>query len=777
MLVRTVIIIAALCNSSTAKWLWSNFPASTSDVIQQAYPLGNGRLGLMPAGAPGFESININLDSLWTGGPFENATYSGGNPASDRSHFLPGIREEIFRNGTGNVDELLDEIYSYGSYTPLANLTVEIEGLQSYTSYFRGLDLETGVHSVRFSNGTHRFNTSIFCSEPDDVCVYQIASDSPLPAIKFGLRNNYLNSTLVTTVCVGNQLQMTGHLAQPGMQFVGISQAVQPAAAKCHEGSIILPEGTKDTSVAIVVGAGSNYDQTRGNRAAGFSFRGADPTAAVMKTVSTAASRSFKDIFARHVQDHRTLFSTFSLDLPGTFNSSKTETAQVISSYNITTGDPWLESLLVDYGRYLLIGSSREKSLPANLQGRWAVDQNPAWSADYHADINIQMNYWAAPQVGLGSLQQCLWNFIEQTWVPYGEETANLLYGAPNGSWVIHDEINTFGYTAMKNDAVWANFPLAATWMALHIPNWLDYSDDTTWYQRQGYPLLKGTALFWLSQLQKDLYFKDGTLVVNPCNSPEHGPTTFGCSMYQQQIWELFDRILATWSESGDDDHDFYQSVVQAMTHLDRGIHIGSWGQLQEWKLDIDVENDTHRHLSGLVGWYPGYSVAIEESNKTIVDAVETMMWSRGDGEIDANSGWEKVWRSACWARLNNTDEANFELRFTIEQNIAENGLSMYSGHYTPFQIDANFGLVAAVTEILIHDLPQAHGDQGIHTVILGPAIPSSWGGGSVSGLQLRGGGYVDFSWDSDGVVQEASVHGRTKVLKMMNAKGKVMVY
>ncbi|KAJ6102963.1 Alpha-L-fucosidase [Penicillium sp. IBT 16267x] len=551
---------------------------------------------------------------------------------------------------------------------------------------------------------------------------------------------------------------MTGHLAQPGMQFVGMSQAVQPTGAKCNRGYIILPEGSKDTSVTIVVGAGSNYDQTRGNKAAGFSFRGVDPTTAVKKTVSIAASRSFEEILARHIQDHHALFSIFSLNLPDTFNSSNIETAQVISNYNITTGDPWLECLLVDYGRYLLIGSSREKSLPANLQGKWAVDQDPAWSADYHADINIQMNYWAAPQVGLGSLQQCLWDFIEQTWVPYGEESANLLYGAPNGSCVLHDEINTFGYTAMKNDAVWADFPLAATWMALHIPNWLDYSDDTTRYQRQGYPLLKGTALFWLSQLQRDLYFNDGTLVVNPCNSPEHGPTTFGCSMYQQQIWELFDRVLATWSESGDEDHEFYQS-------------------LQEWKLDIDVENDTHRHLSGLVGWYPGYSVAIEEGNRIITDAVETRMWSRGDGKNDeTNAGWSKVWRSACWARLNNTEEANFELRFAIEQNIADNGLSMYSGHYTPFQIDANFGLVAAVNEILIQDLPQAHGDQGVHTVLLSLAIPSSGGGGSVSGLQLRGGGHVNFSWDSDGVVQDATVHGRNKALKMMNAKGKEIV-
>ncbi|KAJ5939628.1 glycoside hydrolase family 95 protein-like protein [Penicillium verhagenii] len=773
MYVRTAILVTAICDSATAKWLWSSSPAATSDVIQQAYPLGNGRLGLMPAGEPGSESININLDSLWAGGPFENATYSGGNPASDRSHFLPAIREEIFRNGTGNVDQLLGEIYSYGSYTPLANFTVEIDGLESYSSYFRGLDLQTGVHSVRFSNSAQRFNTSIFCSQPDDVCVYHIASESPLPAIKFGLRNNYLNSTLIDTTCIGDQLQLTGHLAQPGMQFIGISQALQSTTVKCNNGSLILPEGSGSTEVTIVFGAGSNYDQTHGNKASGFSFQGVDPTSTVQKTVSTAASISFEDILARHVQDHQNLFSSFYLDLPDTSNSSEIETAQVIARYNLTTGDPWLESLLVDYGRYMLIASSRENSLPANLQGRWAADQDPAWSADYHADINIQMNYWAAPQVGLGSLQQCLWDFIEQTWVPYGEETANLLYGAPDGSWVIHDEINTFGYTAMKNEAVWADFPLAATWMALHIPNWLDYSNDATWYRTQGYPLLKGTALFWLSQLQKDLYFNDDTLVVNPCNSPEHGPTTFGCSMYQQQIWELFDRILATWSDSGDDDHEFYQSVVQAMAHLDRGIHIGSWGQLQEWKMDIDVENDTHRHLSGLVGWYPGYSVAIEESNKTVADAVETMLWSRGDGDTDeTNAGWSKVWRSACWARLNNTEEANFELRFAIEQNIAANGLSMYSGHDTPFQIDANFGLVAAVVEILIQDLPQAHGDQSIHTVVLGPAIPSSWGGGSVSGLQLRGGGRVDFSWDADGIVQKAIAIGREKALKLVNVRG-----
>lgn len=776
MIVPLLFCIVGLGDLAASKWLWSSSPASTSDIERQAYPLGNGRMGFLPAGKPGSESININLDSLWTGGPFENQSYSGGNPAEDRSHFLPGIRDDIFRNGTGNVDALLSPIYSYGSYTPLANFTVEIDNADDYSSYFRGLDLDTGVHTVTFSSGENHFNTSIFCSQPDDVCVYRIASESPLPTIKFGFQNNFLNGSLVTTSCNHGQLQMSGQLAQPGMKFTGIAQSIQPSVIQCEGSSLVFSSESKSTTAAIVIGGGTNYDQSHGNKRFGFSFHGEDPAPSVKKTISTAVSRSYEEILAYHIADHQSLFNKFSLDLTDSSNSTAVETADLISTYDLNQGNPFLESLLVDYGRYLLIASSRDNSLPANLQGRWAASQYPAWGADYHANINLQMNYWAAPQVGLGSLQQALWNYMEQTWVPYGQETARLLYGAENGSWVIHDEINIFGYTGMKNDATWADYPLAGTWMALQIPEWLDYSGDEDWYRRQGYGILKGTVQFWLSQLQEDRYFNDGTLVVNPCNSPEHGPTTFGCSNHQQEIWELLDRVLAFREESGDSDVDFYRRVEQTLNRLDRGIHIGSWGQLQEWKLDIDVKNDTHRHLSGLTGWYPGYSVAKEAHNQSVSSAVETMLWSRGIGKgSDADAGWEKVWGSACWAGLNDTERANFELRFSISENFAANGFSQYSGHDGPFQIDANFGLVAAVASILIRDLPQIHDDQGMHIVLLGPAIPSTWGRGSVQGLQLRGGGSVDFSWDADGVVQDATVHGRTKPLRMINMKGRTV--
>lgn len=213
---------------------------------------------------------------------------------------------------------------------------------------------------------------------------------------------------------------------------------------------------------------------------------------------------------------------------------------------------------------------------------------------------------------------------------------------------------------------------------------------------------------------------------------------------------------------------------------LDKGLHIGSWGQIQEWKIDMDVQNDTHRHLSHLVGWYPGSSISSYLSgylNATIATAVRTSLTSRGHGIADSNAGWEKIWRSACWARLNDTDEAYTELRLTLQENIGVNLLSMYSGHKEPFQIDANFGYVGAVLAMLVVDLPQAMEISGSRTVVLGPAIPTPWAGGNVKGLRLRGGGIVDFEWDGEGVVTKASWVQRGKgSLRVTNKKNEVLL-
>lgn len=304
----------------------------------------------------------------------------------------------------------------------------------------------------------------------------------------------------------------------------------------------------------------------------------------------------------------------------------------------------------------------------------------------------------------------------------------------------------------MKNLAQWADYPATNLWLCKHVWDRFDYSQDKDWYQKVGYPIIKGTAQFWLSQLVEDKYFNDGTLVVNPCNSPEHGPTTFGCTHYQQLIWETFDHVLRGWEASGDTDTSFKNEVSTKLSKLDAGIHIGSWGQIQEWKQDLDTKNDTHRHLSNLYGWYPGYSISTHYENETIAKAVETTLYSRGTGVEDSNTGWGKVWRSACWALLNNTDEAYSELTLVVQSNFAGNGFDMYDGN-PPFQIDANFGTLGAVMSMLVRDLDRTSTATGTQDILLGPAIPSAWGGGSVEGIRLRGGGSVDFKWDNNGKV------------------------
>lgn len=316
--------------------------------------------------------------------------------------------------------------------------------------------------------------------------------------------------------------------------------------------------------------------------------------------------------------------------------------------------------------------------------------------------------------------------------------------------------------------------------MMQHVWDNFDYTQDVIWLKQQGYPLLKGVAQFWLSQLQRDVYSKDNSLVVIPCNSPEHGPTTFGCAHYQQLIHQVFEAVLYSATLVSETDNSFVSNVSTSLRSLDTGLRFTTWGGIKEWKLPdssgYDTRN-THRHLSHLVGWYPGYSIssfAGGYSNASITSAVDKTLTACGDGNAaDANSGWAKVWRSACWARLNNTERAYYELRFAIDTNFAPNGLSMYSGARAPFQIDANFGLGGAVLSMLVVDLPAPYSKRmETRTVILGPAIPDRWGNGSVKGLRLRGGGSVDFTWNANGLATTATLKGRQRPLKVVNKAG-----
>ncbi|KAL4897774.1 glycoside hydrolase family 95 protein [Aspergillus ambiguus] len=737
---------------ATAKSLWSNSPGDYGNLITTAFPLGNGRLGAMPVGSYGKEIVNLNVDSLWRGGPFENPEYSGGNPNKSRAVSLPDIRDFIFQNGTGNVSALLGEFPYYGSYQVLGNLTIDLGELQSVRDYKRSLDLPSGMYADGFVAGNTMYNRTAFCSYPDQVCVYHVVSTNGLlPYIRIELENQVVSPT-PNVSCHANSISLYGQTFPAiGMIYNARASVVFPGVKQsrdfCAGSAVEVPSGQKE--VYIVLAADTNYDPSKGNAASKFSFRGNDPSEKVQRIASQAADKSYVHLKATHVKDFRAISEGFKLNLPDPNGSARRPTTELIASYT-QPGDPFVESLLFDYGRYLFMSSSRPGSLPPNLQGLWTEQESPAWSADYHANINLQMNHWAVEQVGLGELTQPLWEYMAETWVPRGQETARLLYGGEG--WVTHDEMNIFGHTAMKNDAQWANYPAVNAWMSTHIWDHFDYTQDVAWYRQTGYPILKGAAQFWLSQLVKDKHFDDGTWVVNPCNSPEHGPTTFGCTNYQQLIWELFDHVLRGWSASGDKDVSFRRTVASRFAALDTGIHIGSWGQIQEWKLDLDTPNDTHRHLSNLHGWYPGYSMhALDGEYANVSRAVATTLKSRGDGVADQNTGWAKMWRSACWALLNETEMAYSMLTLAVQNNFANNGLSMYGGS-TPFQIDANFGIMGAIASLLVRDLDRTS-SQTAPRVVLGPAIPAAWAGGSVEGLRLRGGGSVQFGWDGMGRV------------------------
>ncbi|KAI0418359.1 Six-hairpin glycosidase-like protein [Xylaria grammica] len=774
---RPIFITAAIAGEflrpSLAKSLWSRSPAeygpddSDSYLLKTGYPVGNGKLGVISFGAPASEKLNLNVDSLWSGGPFQSSNYTGGNPTEPKHSALPEIRAAIFQNGTGDLSPLLGRGENYGSNRVLGNVTITIPGLESFSDYKRSLDLKTGIHATQFTSGNAKFTTSLFCSYPDQVCVYHVESTNTLPNITISFENLLTSQDLVTTTCGEGSVQLTGYTqAGPpqGMKFSAVARTLGNSSTitSCSDSGVVIQSSKAEKSQTIVIAADTDYNQKNGNKEAGYSFRGQDPVPAISRIASRAVSKKYEALLAKHLQDYQALEKAFSLELPDTKNSSGVETAVLFSNYDWTSsGDPFLESLLFDYSRHLLISSSRDNSLPANLQGRWTERLESAWGADYHANINIQMNYWGAEQTGLGATEDALWNYMRDTWVPRGTETARLLYGADG--WVVHNEMNIFGHTAMKEDALWANYPAAGAWMMQHVWDRFDYTQDINWLRKQGYPLLKGIAQFWVSQLQEDQFFNDGTLVANPCNSPEIGPTTFGCTHYQQLIHQVFDNVLSSAEIIGEDDKEFLDGVTSSLARLDTGIHFTGWGGIKEWKLPDSYGYDnksTHRHLSHLIGWYPGYSMSSYAGgyrNATIQDAVRETLISRGLGNgEDANAGWEKVWRAACWARLNNTEMAYKELRYAIDVNFASNGFSMYTALNQPFQIDANFGLAGAILSMLVVDLPAPYGAQGERTVVLGPAIPAGWANGSVSGLRIRGGLSVDFKWDENGIVTEA---------------------
>lgn len=321
----------------------------------------------------------------------------------------------------------------------------------------RKLDLDTGVHTTSWITKGKAFETTVFCSYPAKSCVYSFSGDSSLPAVTISIGNGLMSADLINVTCGTGYTRLRGITQESiGLQFDSIARVIGNTTSSCSEtGSLRITPAVGQRAITVVLSAESNFDQTKGNAESNYSFRGEDPGPVVEETTALASTRTYEDLLLDHIQDYSSLMGRFNFSIPDTAGSSTIETSELVAGYAEGVADPFLETLMFDYSRHLLVSSSREGSLPANLQGRWTEQLTPAWSADYHANINIQMNYWGADATGLTSLSRPVFEYMAQNWAPRGSETAQLLY---NGSgWVVHNEMNIFGYTGMKNDAQWAN--------------------------------------------------------------------------------------------------------------------------------------------------------------------------------------------------------------------------------------------------------------------------------------------------------------------------------
>ncbi|MCG5219719.1 glycosyl hydrolase family 95 catalytic domain-containing protein [Streptosporangium soli] len=727
--------------------LWYDKPAT--DWETQALPIGNGPLGAKVFGGVATEQIQFNEKTLWTGGPGHSG-YDFGNWKTPRPNAIADVQQQIDRDGkmpTADVAAKLGQAKTgFGAYQTFGDLHLDIaDAPRNPTGYRRELSLREAVSRVGYTADGVTYAREYFAANPGNVVVGRLSADQG-GKVSFTLRHTSPRNDKTVTASDG-RLTIRGELRDNKMKFEAQVQVITKGGTRTDAGDKITVSGAD--SAVFILSAGTDYADAYPT------YRGEDPHAEVTRTVDAAAAKSFDDLKAAHIADYRQLFDRVKLDLGQT--APKIPTDELRRNYvgGTSADDRALEALFFAYGRYLLIASSRENDiLPANLQGVWNNSTNPPWSADYHVNINLQMNYWLAEQTNLHETTEPYDRYISALVAP-GRDTAQKIYGARG--WVVNNETNPFGFTGLHTYGSSFWFPEAAAWTTQHLYDSYRFTGDVDYLRETAYPVIKGAAEFWLDFLHTDP--RDGTLVVSPSYSPEHGDFSAGASMSQQIVREVLTNALAAAEKLGVD-KKFQDEVSAKLAKLDPGLRVGSWGQLQEWKSDWDSKTDNHRHVSHLYALHPGNQIT---AGAPEADAAKVSLTARGDG----GTGWSKAWKINFWARLLDGDHAHKMLSEQLKASTLDN---LWDTH-PPFQIDGNFGATSGVAEMLVqsqHDV--------VHVL---PALPSTWKDGSVSGLRARGDVTVGATW-KDGSPDTISVRpGKTGPIKVKSSliAGRYRVY